>query len=85
MAIVTWLFAGGLVGWAASSYLGNTSREGIAFNVAVAVFGAVFMGWAAAPMLGVSTGFGIAGFLAAAFGAAALLFCVHVVQRTVSR
>jgi uncharacterized membrane protein YeaQ/YmgE (transglycosylase-associated protein family) len=84
MTIVTWLLAGGLVGWAASSYLGNTSREGIAFNVAVAVFGSVFTGWAVAPMLGVSTGFGIVGFLASALGAAALLFCVHFVQRTVS-
>jgi uncharacterized membrane protein YeaQ/YmgE (transglycosylase-associated protein family) len=85
MTIVTWLCAGALVGWFASSCLGNTGREGIMFNVAVAVFGAVFSGWAVAPIFGVSPGFGIIGFVAAAFGAAALLFFVHFVQRTVSR
>ena len=85
MSIVTWLVAGGLTGWAASYYLTNLHREGIVLNVAVAVTGAVLAGLLAAPLLGVPAGFGVFALLVSVCGAAALLFCVHFVQRTVSR
>jgi len=77
MSIVTWLLAGGLVGWIASYY--------IAFNVTVAVVGAALAGLVVAPMLGVSPGLGTFGFIVSACGGAALLFCVHFVQQTVAR
>jgi uncharacterized membrane protein YeaQ/YmgE (transglycosylase-associated protein family) len=85
MSIVTWLLAGGLVGWIASHYMTNTRPEAIAFNVIVAVLGAAFVGWVVAPMLGVSPGLGTFGFVVSACGGAALLFCVHSVQRTIAR
>ena len=85
MTIVTWLLAGGLVGWIASYYLTNTRREAIVFNVTVAVLGAALAGWVVAPMLGASPGLGVFGFFISACGGAALLFCVHSVQQTMAR
>jgi uncharacterized membrane protein YeaQ/YmgE (transglycosylase-associated protein family) len=85
MSIVTWLLAGGLVGWTASYYLTNTRREAIAFNVTVAVLGAALAGLVVAPILGVSPGLGVFGFFISACGGAALLFCVHSVQQTMAR
>ena len=85
MSIVTWLLAGGLVGWAASYYMTNTRAEAIAFNVIVAVLGAALVGLVVAPMLGVSPGLGTFGLFVSACGGAALLFCVHFVQQTVAR
>jgi uncharacterized membrane protein YeaQ/YmgE (transglycosylase-associated protein family) len=82
MSIVIWLFAGGLVGWGVSNYLTYTRPEAIAFNVAVGVLGAILARWVVAPALGVPPGFGVFGLLVSAFGAAALLFCVHFVQQT---
>jgi uncharacterized membrane protein YeaQ/YmgE (transglycosylase-associated protein family) len=85
MSIVTWLLAGALMGWAATRYMTHLNPEALAFNVVVGVLGAVFVGWLVAPLLGVTPGLGVTGFFVAAFGAAALLSCVHLVQQTVSR
>jgi uncharacterized membrane protein YeaQ/YmgE (transglycosylase-associated protein family) len=85
MSIVTWLLAGSLVGWAASCYLQNTRRDAMVLNVGVGVLGAVLAAWTVAPMLGVASGLGLFGLVVSACGAAALLFCVHVVQQTGSR
>jgi len=85
MSLVTWLLAGGLVGWIASYYMRNTGTEAIAFNVIVAVLGAALVGLVVAPMLGVSPGLGTFAFLVSACGGAALLFCVHFVQQTMAR
>ena len=85
MSIVTWLLAGGLVGWTASHYMTNTRAEAIAFNVTVASLGAAFAGWIVAPILGVSPGLGVFGFFVSACGGAALLFCVHCVQQAIAR
>ena len=85
MSIVTWLLAGGLVGWTTSHYMTNTRPEAIAFNVAVAALGAALAGWVVAPMLGVEPGLGVFGFFVSACGGAALLFCVHSVQQTIAR
>jgi uncharacterized membrane protein YeaQ/YmgE (transglycosylase-associated protein family) len=85
MSILTWLMAGALAGWAASRFMTHVNREALAFNIVVGVLGAVLVGWLVAPSVGVAPGLGVASFLVAAFGATALLFCVHVVQQTVSR
>jgi uncharacterized membrane protein YeaQ/YmgE (transglycosylase-associated protein family) len=84
MTIVTWLIAGGLTGWTASYYLGQTAPQGIAFNIAVAVLGAAFVGWIVAPLLGVAAGFSAFALFVSALGAAALLAGVHFVQHTVT-
>jgi uncharacterized membrane protein YeaQ/YmgE (transglycosylase-associated protein family) len=85
MTVATWLLAACLTGWAASYFLTNSRREAIAFNIAVAVPGAVAAGWAVAPALGVPPGFGLFALFVSALGAAAGLFCVHFVQQTVTR
>jgi uncharacterized membrane protein YeaQ/YmgE (transglycosylase-associated protein family) len=85
MSIVTWLLAGGVVGYAASHYTTNTRGEAIAFNAAVGVLGAASAGVLLGPLLGVPPGFGTFAFLVSACGAAALLFCVHFVQQTLAR
>ena len=85
MTVATWFLAACLTGWAASYFLTNSSREAVAFNIAVAVPGAVAAGWAVAPMLGVPPGFGMVALFVSAVGAAAGLFCVHFVQQTVTR
>jgi uncharacterized membrane protein YeaQ/YmgE (transglycosylase-associated protein family) len=85
MTIVTWLLAGGLTGWTASYFLGHMHSQAIAFNIAVAVVGSVLAGWIVAPLLDVGVGFSVGALIVSGFGAAASLFCIHVVQRTVSR
>ena len=84
MSIVSWVLAGGLVGWAASHYMTHTRNEAIAFNVGVGVLGAALAGVILAPTLGVPPGFGAFALLVSACGAAALLFCVHLVQQTLA-
>jgi uncharacterized membrane protein YeaQ/YmgE (transglycosylase-associated protein family) len=85
MSIVTWVLAGGLVGYSASHYTTNTHNEAIAFNAVVGVLGAALAGVVVAPLLGVPAGFGTFALLVAGCGAAALLFCVHFVQQMLAR
>ncbi len=85
MNIITWLVAGGLMGWAASHYLGTMQKEAIAFNVAVATVGAALGDWILGPMLGVAPGFSGFGVIVAAISASLLLVIVHIVQRSVAR
>ena len=85
MTIVTWLLAGGPAGWTTSYYLAHKHAQAIALNVAVGVIGAAFTGLIVAPMLDVAPGFSLFALFVSLAGAAALLFCVHVVQQTVAR
>jgi uncharacterized membrane protein YeaQ/YmgE (transglycosylase-associated protein family) len=85
MVILTWLLAGGLTGWAASFYIGKRRTEALAANIAAAVLGAAFFGWAGAPLLGAPTGYELVEFLALTISAAAVLACVHLLQRLLAR
>jgi uncharacterized membrane protein YeaQ/YmgE (transglycosylase-associated protein family) len=84
MNILTWLVAGGAVGWAATAYLGATERQVLVFNVAVAVVGAALGGWLLGPLLGVGPGFTGFGVIVSAIGAALTLLVVYFVQRRVA-
>ena len=84
MSVLTWLVAGGLVGWVASRYMTTLHREAIAFNVVVAVVGAAIAGLVVAPLLGVPPGFGVFALFVSACGAAALLCVVHFWRQTVA-
>lgn len=81
MNIVTWLVAGGLVGWAASYYVGTPQLPALAFNIGVGVVGAAIGSWLFVPILGVASGFGIFAVVVSAIGSALLLLAVHFVQR----
>jgi uncharacterized membrane protein YeaQ/YmgE (transglycosylase-associated protein family) len=72
------------VGWA-GHYRTQLRAAAIAFDVVVAVLGAVLVGWIVGPLVGLPPGFAVFAFFASAFGAAAVLFCVHVVRQTVAR
>ena len=45
MSIVTWLLAGGLVGWAACVYMGTPTSQAFTFNAVVAAVGAAVGLW----------------------------------------
>jgi len=84
MSVLTWLVAGGLVGWVASRYMTTLHREAIVFNVVVAVLGAAITGLVVAPLLGVAPGFGVFALFVSVCGAAALVCGVHFWQQTVA-
>ena len=81
MNILTWLVAGGAVGWAATAYLGSSERQVVIFNVVVAVVGAALGGWILAPLFGVGPGFTGFGVIVSAIGAALTLLLAYFVQR----
>jgi uncharacterized membrane protein YeaQ/YmgE (transglycosylase-associated protein family) len=84
MNVVTWLVAGGLVGRAASYYMGTPQLPAIAFNIGVGVVGAAIGGWLLGPALGVANEFGVFAVIVSAVGSALLLLAVHFVQRRAS-
>ena len=80
MNILTWLIAGALTGWAASSYMTTTQPSSVAFNIGVGVVGAAIGDWALASTLGVTPGLNVFGVLVSAVGSSLLLLAVHFVQ-----
>jgi uncharacterized membrane protein YeaQ/YmgE (transglycosylase-associated protein family) len=84
MNILTWLVAGGAVGWGATVYLGATERQVLIFNVVVGVVGAAIGGWLLGPTLGVGPGFTGFGVIVSAIGAAIALLVAYFVQKRVA-
>ena len=84
MNILTWLVAGGAIGWAATAYLGSSERQVLVFNVVVAVVGAALGGWLLGPLLGVGPGFTGFGVIVSAIGAAIALLIAYFVQKRVA-
>ena len=84
MSIVTWLVAGGLVGWGACVYMGTIERQAFIFNIAVAVIGAAVGNWALASTLGIAPGFSAFGVIVGAVCGALLLVIVQFVQRRIT-
>jgi uncharacterized membrane protein YeaQ/YmgE (transglycosylase-associated protein family) len=84
MNILTWLVAGGAIGWAATAYLGATERQVLVFNVVVAVVGAALGGWLLGPLLGVEPGFTGFGVIVSAIGSALALLAAYFVQKRVA-
>jgi uncharacterized membrane protein YeaQ/YmgE (transglycosylase-associated protein family) len=81
MNILTWLVAGGLVGWGTSYYMRSTQTPALVFNISVAVVGAAIGGWLLGPALGVGPGFNVFALIVSAIGSAVLLFAAHFVQQ----
>ncbi|HSC16993.1 MAG TPA: GlsB/YeaQ/YmgE family stress response membrane protein [Gammaproteobacteria bacterium] len=84
MTIISWLLAGGLVGWAAGLYMGTPNQHAFIFNASFAALGAAVGTWVLGPMLGVSPGLSVFGVLVGAFCGAVTLVLVHFVRRHVT-
>jgi uncharacterized membrane protein YeaQ/YmgE (transglycosylase-associated protein family) len=85
---IVWLIVGAIIGWVASSLMGE--REGVLLNIVVGVAGAFIAGLVLTPLLGIGTinqnDFSLPALLVSLVGAVALLAVVRVVRRsTVAR
>jgi uncharacterized membrane protein YeaQ/YmgE (transglycosylase-associated protein family) len=87
MNIIISLVVGGLIGWAASTFM--RTPEGISLNVVVGIVGAALGGWLLSPLFGVSTinqsNFSIPSLFVSFLGAVILLVIVKFVRRGASR
>jgi uncharacterized membrane protein YeaQ/YmgE (transglycosylase-associated protein family) len=87
MNVIIWLVVGGLIGWAASSFM--RTQEGMFLNVVVGIVGAALGGWFLSPFVGVSTinqsNFSVPSLLVSFLGAVILLAVVNLVRRGVPR
>ena len=87
MNIIIWLVVGGLIGWAASTFM--RTREGILLNVVIGIVGAALGGWFLSPLVGVSTinqsNFSAPSLLVSFLGAVILLVIVNLVRRGAPR
>ena len=59
MSIVTWLLAGGLVGWAACVYMGTPTSQAFVFNAVVAAVGAAVGLWTLATTFDIAPGLNV--------------------------
>jgi uncharacterized membrane protein YeaQ/YmgE (transglycosylase-associated protein family) len=84
MNIVIWLVVGGLVGWAASVFMGTNGRQGIVLNVVVGLLGAVVGGWLLEGVFrsgSINQGdFSVPALLVSFLGAIVLLFVLKLVR-----
>jgi uncharacterized membrane protein YeaQ/YmgE (transglycosylase-associated protein family) len=82
MNVIIWLLVGGLIGWAASLFMGTNDRQGIVLNVVVGIVGAVLGGWLLSGLFGSSTinqgNFSLSGLLVSLLGAIILLALVKL-------
>ena len=84
MTIVSWLLAGGLVGWGAGLYMGTPNQHAFIFNASFATLGAAAGTWVLGPMLGVAPGLSVFGVIVGAFCGAIVLTLVHFARRHIT-
>ena len=84
MNILVWLIVGGLVGWAASVFMGTDGRQGMVLNVVVGLLGAVIGGWLFEGVFrsgSINQGdFSVPALLVSFLGAIVLLFVLKLVR-----
>jgi len=89
MNIIVWLVIGGLIGWAASIFMGTDGRQGIILNVVVGIVGAVLGGWLLSGLFSsgsINQGdFSVSGLIVSFLGAVILLFLVKLVRGSALR
>jgi len=77
---VIWLIAGAIVGWVASSLMGQ--REGLLLNIVIGIVGAFVAGYLLTPLFGIPTinqnVFSLPAFLVSVGGAVILLAVVRL-------
>ena len=83
MNFIIWLIVGAIVGWVASSLMGQ--REGLLMNIVVGIVGALVAGYVLTPLLGISTinqnNFSLPAMLVSVGGAVILLFVLSLFRR----
>ena len=84
MSIVTWLIAGGLVGWAACLYMGTPNRQAFFFNAGVAAVGAAVGLWALGTTFDIAPGLNVFAVVVGAVCGAVALLMAHVVRRSIT-
>ena len=89
MNFLIWLLLGGLIGWAASIFMGTNGRQGIVLNVVAGIVGAVLGGWLLSGLFGSSTinqgDFSLSGLFVSLVGAVILLALVRLFAGTPNR
>jgi uncharacterized membrane protein YeaQ/YmgE (transglycosylase-associated protein family) len=85
MNIIVWLLVGGLIGWAASVFMGTNHRQGIILNVVFGIVGAVLGGALLSSFFGTSTinqgNFSLSGLVVSFLGAVILLAGVKFLRQ----
>jgi uncharacterized membrane protein YeaQ/YmgE (transglycosylase-associated protein family) len=83
MNFIIWLIVGAIVGWVATSLMGQ--RNGLLMNVIVGIVGAFVAGYVLTPYFGISTinqnNFSLPAMLVSVGGAVILLFVLSLFQR----
>ena len=83
MSIVTWLAAGGLVGWAACLYMGTPTSQAFTFNAVVAAVGAAIGLWTLGTTFDIVPGLNVFAVIVGAICGAVFLTLAHVVRRSI--
>jgi uncharacterized membrane protein YeaQ/YmgE (transglycosylase-associated protein family) len=85
MNILIWLLVGGLIGWAASLFMGTNGRQGIFLNVIVGIVGAALGGWLFGGAFGTSTinqgNLSASGIMVSLVGAVLLIAALKLIRR----
>ncbi len=83
MNFIIWLIVGAIVGWVATSLMGQ--REGLLMNIVVGIVGAFVAGYVLTPLLGIGTinqnNFSLPAMLVSVGGAVILLFVISLFRR----
>jgi uncharacterized membrane protein YeaQ/YmgE (transglycosylase-associated protein family) len=83
MNFLIWLIVGAIVGWVATSLMGQ--RGGLLMNIIVGIVGAFVAGYILSPYLGIGTinqnNFSLPAMLVSVGGAVILLFVISLLQR----
>lgn len=83
MNFIIWLIVGAIVGWVATSLMGQ--REGLLVNIVVGIVGAFVAGYVLTPYLGIGTinqnNFSLPALLVSVGGAVILLFVLSLFSR----
>jgi uncharacterized membrane protein YeaQ/YmgE (transglycosylase-associated protein family) len=86
MNILVWLLVGGLIGWAASVFMGTDGRQGIVLNVIVGIVGAALGGWLFSGSSTINQGnLSFSGLMVSLVGAVALIVLMKFVRGVASR
>ncbi len=83
MNFIIWLIVGAIVGWVATSLMGQ--RDGLLMNIVIGIVGAFVAGIVLTPLLGIGTinqnNFSLPAMLVSVGGAVILLFVLSLFRR----
>jgi len=83
MNFIIWLIVGAIVGWVATSLMGQ--RDGLLMNIVIGIVGAFVAGLVLTPLLGIGTinqnNFSLPALMVSLLGAVVLMAVVNVFSR----